>query len=424
MAERSDADLQKIAQEKTRYEPEAYIAAIEELERRKLITPEQLAEEVNTLKASQQDVQNVGKSKQTDGRVSWNETLKLFKVTKDYFYTPIILYTNVAIWALMVAMGVDAFTPSVESLIGWGGNLSSITLDGQPWRLLTSTFLHGGLIHLLLNMYALLQAGSILEIHFGKHRYGLVYLATGIFASVSSAAFSGNVVSVGASGAIFGLYGLLVSLLLTKSLQITPEERKTLLYSTLTFIGYNVFFGFAKAGIDNAAHLGGLVSGFIIGFLYYPFIVQKKASAVVSMSLIAVVLIVVWAAPRVITNSYAEFNSVVKTFAEKEATALWMYSADFPVSGTDEATQFRERLKTEGIDLWNENVVLLNTLNNMPPELQERVELLKKYCQLRIEACEIMQLLSDNQSVDQMLRIEAVNKQIEDVIKSLEALNG
>ncbi|MEJ0029878.1 MAG: rhomboid family intramembrane serine protease [Bacteroidota bacterium] len=351
------------------------------------------------------------------------ETFQLFRITKDYFYTPIIIFINVFVWVLMVVMGVNAFEPSVESLINWGGNLSSLTLNGQPWRLLTSTFLHGGILHLALNMFALLQVGAILEIHFGKHRYALAYLACGIFGSLASAAFSSNIVSVGASGAIFGLDGLLVSLLVTKSLKITQEESKALLISTLTFIGYNVMFGLSKSGIDNAAHIGGLASGFIIGFIYYPFLGKQAMSTVVSIVLTAITVIAIWAAPHMISNSYAQYDSAIKIFTDREASALWMYEAEFPKPGTTEATHFNERLKTEGIDLWKENLALLGTLNGMPSALEKRIDLLKKYCELRIESCEIMQVLAEEGGEEQVNRILDVNKQIEAVIKSLEELN-
>jgi rhomboid protease GluP len=364
----------------------------------------------------------IDQKKPTD-RKPWKDFFALFRITRNYFYTPIIIYLNIIIWGVMVAMGVHAFEPSVDSLINWGGNLAQLTLNGQPWRLLTSVFLHAGVFHLLLNMYALVQAGAILETHFGKHRYALVYLATGIVASISSAAFSDNVVSVGASGAIFGLYGLLLALLFTKSFEINPEERKSLISSTLIFIGYNVVFGFAKAGIDNAAHIGGLASGFLVGFIYYPFIKQQKNATVVSTGLAVVVLIAVWAAPQFITNRYAQYNSMIETFGTNESKAMWMYSEKFPTPGTDEAARFRERLKTEGIDLWNENLVLLNSLSDMPVDLEQRVELLKKYCQLRIESCEVMHLLTQDERQDWVTHMEEVNTKIEEVINSLEALN-
>lgn len=346
----------------------------------------------------------------------------LFKITKNYFYTPSIIIANVAVWVIMVITGVGILDPSVESLINWGGNLSSITLSGEPWRLFTSIFLHGGIVHLLFNMYALMQVGAILETHFGTHRYAVVYLVTGIFASLASAAFSGNVVSVGASGAIFGLYGLLLSLLITKSLQIDAEDRKQLLSSTIFFIGYNVVFGFASPGIDNAAHLGGLFSGFIIGFLYYPFIRKQASASVLSIALIVIVAICAWEAPLIIKNPYAEYDSMIEKFSAIEEDALWMYE-DIATAGGNDIESYRERLKTQGIDLWKKNLSLVNSVGSMPPELEQRVVLLRKYCELRIESCETLMRMTENQTDEDVHKLEETTNQIDDVINSLEELN-
>lgn len=423
MAKKSDEELLTIAGERHRYEFDAYIAAIEELERRNLATPEILQQKKDNTEAFH--AAEAQKTTVHNPRESWSRTVALFKITKEYVYTPLLIYANVSIWLLMVVAGVDALQPTPESLLDWGGNISSMTLNGQPWRLLTSTFLHGGIVHLLFNMFTLIQVGTLLETHFGKHRYALVYCVTGIFASIASTAFSVNVVSVGASGAIFGLYGLLLALLITKSLQVEAEERQALISSTIIFICYNVFYGFTKTGIDNAAHVGGLLSGLIIGFLYSPFIRKQMRSLVLSISLIVVTVVAVWGAPFVIVNPYVQYGSVIDQFAKIERGALWMYSIEyFPEPGSSEATLFHSQLKTRGIDLWEENIALLNTLENLPADLQARVDLLKEYCRLRIQSCEALQAMTENDTADQVKQYEEINGEIDSVIKQLEALNS
>ena len=421
MAKKSEEHLLTIAQERHRYEFDAYIAAIEELERRNLATPEILQQKKDNIEAFHTEQ----KQTTSNPRESWSKGAALFKITKEYVYTPLFIYANVSIWLLMVVAGVNVFEPTAQSLLEWGGNLSSVTLNGQPWRLLTSTFLHGGIIHLLLNMYALIQVGALLETHFGKHRYAIVYFVTGIFASIASTAFSVNVVSVGASGAIFGLYGLLLALLITKSLQINADERKALISSTIFFIGYNVVYGFTNAGIDNAAHIGGLLSGFIVGFLYYPFIHKQMKSPALSILLVVAAITAAWAAPLLITNSYVQFGSVIDKFSKNERKALWMYGMEeLPEPGSRDAAIFRSRLKRRGIDLWEENIALLNTLENMPTDLKVRVDLLKEYCQLRIESCEALQAMTESGTAEQMNRWEEINKEIDSATKRLDALNG
>jgi hypothetical protein len=124
-----------------------------------------------------------------------------------------------------------------------------------------------------------------------------------------------------------------------------------------------------------------------------------------------------------ISNPYAQYDAAIKTFTDRETAALWMYKAEFPSSGTEEATHFRERLKAEGIDLWKENLDLLGTLKGMPDALGKRINLLKQYCELRIQSCEIMESLVEKESEEQVNRILDINKQIDGVINSLESLN-
>ena len=167
----------------------------------------------------------------------------------------------------MVIAGLGFISFKASDLLRWGANYKPSTTNGEWWRLLTNTFLHGGLMHLLANMYGLLFVGIFLEPRLGKIKYAIVYLTTGIIASAASLWWHDATVSVGASGAIFGLYGLFLALLLTK---VYPKDfSKAFLISTLVFVGYNLLMGLT-GGIDNAAHLGGLLSGFIIGLLLYP----------------------------------------------------------------------------------------------------------------------------------------------------------
>ena len=186
-----------------------------------------------------------------------------FFLPKEGFYiTPIIMDLNILVFLVMVFSGLGFVSFKAHDLLSWGANYKPMTENGEWWRLLTSTFLHGGLMHLLANMYGLLFVGTFLEPILGKSKYAIIYLVTGILASIASLWWHDNTVSVGASGAIFGLYGFFLAALLLKV--FPPDFGKAFLASTLVFIGFNLLMGFA-GGIDNAAHIGGLVSGFIIG---------------------------------------------------------------------------------------------------------------------------------------------------------------
>jgi rhomboid protease GluP len=153
-----------------------------------------------------------------------------------------------------------------RGLIEQFANYGPAVRQGEYWRLVTSMFLHGGIVHLVLNAWALYQLGSLFEILMGSGRLAGVYLAAGIAGSLASAFWS-DVPSVGASGAIFGLLGALISFLLRRRENLTPQA-KALLGQLVMWAVINVAFGFSgAANIDNAAHMGGLVAGLLAGLL-------------------------------------------------------------------------------------------------------------------------------------------------------------
>jgi rhomboid protease GluP len=197
----------------------------------------------------------------------------VFIPTEGYFFTPIIVNINILVFAAMVISGVHFMLPDNDSLIKWGANFRPVTLDGQWWRLFTSCFLHIGVIHLLMNLYALIYIGLLLEPHLGKTRFVSAYLLAGIGGSVASLYWHDLTISAGASGAIFGMYGVFLAMLTTNLIE--KSARKTLLTSIMIFVGYNLLNGL-KGGIDNAAHIGGLVTGMIIGYAFYPSLIKPQ----------------------------------------------------------------------------------------------------------------------------------------------------
>lgn len=200
------------------------------------------------------------------------EFLDLIKPKEGFFITPIIIYLNILVFLIMVLSGLGLVSFKGQDLLKWGANFRPLVEGGQWWRLFTSMFLHGGLFHLFANLYGLLFVGIFLEPLLGKSKYAVVYILTGILASCTSIWWHDATISVGASGAIFGLYGLFLALMTTKV--YPPDFNKAFLLSTLVFVGFNLVMGLS-GGIDNAAHIGGLISGFIIGLGLSPFLKRQ-----------------------------------------------------------------------------------------------------------------------------------------------------
>ncbi len=175
-----------------------------------------------------------------------------------------IMGLNALVYVAMGLSGVSWTEPSTVQAIRWGADFGPLTLSSEPWRLLTSTFVHFGIVHIGLNMWCLFNLGQLLEPLMGSKRFGVMYVSSGLAASIVSVAWNPWRVSTGASGAIFGVAGALVTYLALKKTSLEKELVRKNLRSLAFFIGYNLLYGLSGA-VDNSAHLGGLISGLILG---------------------------------------------------------------------------------------------------------------------------------------------------------------
>ena len=283
----------------------------------------------------------------------------------------------------MAISGVSLIEPDSQDLLNWGANLRGATLSGQWWRLFTNTFIHIGFLHLLLNMYALLYIGVLLEPYLGKLKFATAYLFTGIIASLTSCYWHPVTISAGASGAIFGMYGVFLAMLTTNF--IPKALRKPLLTSIGVFVAFNLMNG-VKAGIDNAAHIGGLISGLAIGYIYYPSLKKPLLHGLsyLTIGIVSVLfLITSITIYKQIPDDMVRYNAKIKEFSSLEEDALQIFK--LPKNTT------QPKLITyvdNGITDWNKNLVLLKEIEklDLPTDFLVRNDALKKYCKLRIKS--------------------------------------
>ena len=192
---------------------------------------------------------------------------RLHAATPRTWVTPTLIALNVAVWLLNLLSGLSPMSPSAQQLALWGGNFLPLTIE-QPWRLLSAMFLHGGIVHLGFNMWALWNTGRLAERFYGNTQLALIYLVAGLAGSVASLFFAARTgVSVGASGAIFGVVGCLLATLSTKADKLPPALAKSMRSSMLTFVAFSLVLGFTAGFIDNAAHIGGLAGGYLMGMV-------------------------------------------------------------------------------------------------------------------------------------------------------------
>ena len=189
--------------------------------------------------------------------ISKGERLAKIFTNKSSFVTYTIIIICVILFGLMYILGNGSMDEN--TLIAFGANLGSFTKSGEYFRLITCAFLHIGVVHLLFNMYALYVLGPQVESFFGKFKFTLIYLLSAVSASILSLIFNDNVISAGASGAIFGLLGALLYF----GYYYRVYLGNVLKSQIVPIVLINLLFGFVVQGVDNAAHIGGLIGGIL-----------------------------------------------------------------------------------------------------------------------------------------------------------------
>lgn len=184
--------------------------------------------------------------------------------------THVILVMNVLIAILMLMTRTTSmFRNEAYLFLKFGAQFGPLVARGEWYRTITAIFVHGGILHLLFNSYALLYFGTIVESIYGSEKFVASYLSSGLIGNIATQLFYYGSVSVGASGAIFGLVGMLFILGFKRDAPF--YARSFTGYALLPMIIYNVVFGFLPgSGINNAAHLGGFFAGVLIGYLVKP----------------------------------------------------------------------------------------------------------------------------------------------------------
>lgn len=182
--------------------------------------------------------------------------------------TLLLIGTNLLIFLLMLNAGACLWHSQTGVQLAWGANFGPATQDGEWWRLGTALFLHFGLIHLTMNLWALWDGGQLVERMYGQLRFILIYFGSGLSGNLLSLVNQGNqAVSGGASGAIFGVYGALIVFVWREQKQLDTHEFRWLFWGGLGFSAVSIILGLIIPGIDNSAHMGGLIAGCLLGFL-------------------------------------------------------------------------------------------------------------------------------------------------------------
>lgn len=208
-------------------------------------------------------------ARQDEARVEAAFEQDLKRVTPTTWGLYLVVALNVGVWLWNIATGMSALRPDAADLFRWGANsASAVTQQHEFWRLLTSTFLHSGVVHLSMNMLGLWSAGQLLNRLHGNLQFLLIYLGSALVGAGASLHFSAQTaVSVGASGAVFGVLGAVLVAAYQHRGRLPRNLSRRIMTSEGVFLVYALMNGFTRQGIDNAAHVGGLIAGAALAWL-------------------------------------------------------------------------------------------------------------------------------------------------------------
>ena len=321
--------------------------------------------------------------------------LRISAATPRVMVTPALVAINLGVFAIMAALGVSALGGRADEYLRFGANFAPLTTGGEWWRLVTCTFVHFGIFHLAFNLWALWDSGWITERLFGNAWFGAIYFFAGVAGSCASMLWNQQVVSAGASGAIFGVYGALLAYMTVQRGSIPPESLNRLRISTSTFVVYSLFYGFAQSGIDNAAHVGGLAGGFAMGLiLARPLDASARRTGIARRVLLAALLAAI-ALPGAalltpdtsrVYRQAIELQKEIELFSTEEGRLLAAFRSlvEQTRSGKLGNAKALKQLRADMLPAWNAAVARLARIELDPKApAHPDYELLLRYAQAR-----------------------------------------
>lgn len=318
----------------------------------------------------------------------------LAALTPRVWCTPALAAVIVAVFVALIASGVSMWKPVASDLIPWGANFGPRTMNGEWWRLETCTLLHFGIVHLVFNLLALVGIGRLVERLLGNIGFLMACFVTGVAGSLTSLFWNPIVVSVGVSGVVFGLFGVLLGFLTRGRGTIPVAVLRELRNSGLSFVGYNLVFSMMASGIDHGAHLGGLAAGLLLGFvagrpLDSRFLatrgIRNLAMAALSVSGIGAAMAALPDAPR---DAVAEMSALAK--AEGQLLKNYAQLVERSKQGQVDDAGLARELEEEILPGWRKLREGWRSLKTVPGTRQNVLDGIDKCLGLREESWEAL----------------------------------
>ncbi len=324
--------------------------------------------------------------------------------------TVALIAANLVIFALMLANGASLWHGGQNGVqLAWGANFGPATQDGQWWRLGSALFLHFGALHLGMNMWALWDGGQLVERIYGSPRFALIYLGAGLAGNLLSLVNQGNLaISGGASGAIFGIYGALLVFLWRERQALPVVEFRWLFRAALLFTAVSIALGLFVPGIDNSAHIGGLLAGSLFALLLGQPVMQlvtwspwPRLVAGCTLAGTCALLIVRLPEPGYVWHEEAAAREEIREFFERELRIQqsWQDILRQDKATGDDLESLAQRIEAEIADPYGVSAEQLSQLDidsPIPSALQ--VEALRRYSETRRDTSQALAQKLRNQA--------------------------
>ncbi|MBB2149978.1 rhomboid family intramembrane serine protease [Pedobacter gandavensis] len=312
--------------------------------------------------------------------------LYLFIPRKGYLVTPILLILNILYYLLAFAMLRNLYQQIVgvymdpimvvgikeKVFLELGANSRAPVLGGQIWRLISHQFIHLSYLHLFFNMYALVYIGLMIENKLGSWKTFAVYLLSGICGGLISVIHHQIGYMAGASGAIMGMFGAFLALLISKAFE--KNANKALLISTLIVVAFMLLNGLLGKNVDNAAHFGGLIAGFILGYLLYNPVLFKRSVPIYWRSITAFLLVFAFGLGVMLFSpiyQVKEYRQLQEEFIKNEDLFKKVYNINWAMSKEEKL----KLVKTCAIDSWKDNQKILAKMQKLVLMDEDRADL-------------------------------------------------
>ena len=353
---------------------------------------------------------------------------QLYRCCPRVIVVPAILTINILAFVYLLSQGAGISGSNLPVYIEHGANIGALTKTDQWWRLLAAMFIHYGILHLAFNMWVLWDAGRLTERLYGHFNFAWIYIFSGLFGSLSSLYSNmDEVASMGASGAVFGVFGALIGYLLREKRTIPGSLQKQLLRSALIFTAVTLFLGFTIPAIDNAAHLGGLVSGLLMGLLLAKPLVRRRPGVLPAVfahagSIALVVLAIILSPPPYYDyQAQKQAETIIREFVaeERELIKQWKSVVDLLQSGEpfDEAAVMQQL--ADSLDRWTTLTDSAVVPDQVLPETASRITLLNEYASYRINNIHLLTRFLQRPDETYLEQLKQNNDAIREVLQQL-----